>query len=81
MMKETLASTFDALKEQFGYTSKMQAPRITKVVVSMGVGKISDKNRLTFIRGRLATITGQKVADRIGSDCIPDVAALRPRSV
>ncbi|OGG59350.1 50S ribosomal protein L5 [Candidatus Kaiserbacteria bacterium RIFCSPHIGHO2_02_FULL_50_50] len=64
MMKETLASTFDALKGQFGYTSKMQAPRITKVVVSMGVGKISDKARLTFIRGRLANITGQKVADR-----------------
>lgn len=63
-MKEKITSAFDALRGTFGYTSRMQAPRITKVVVSTGVGKISDKARLALIRDRLAKITGQKVSDR-----------------
>jgi large subunit ribosomal protein L5 len=42
----------------------MQAPRIEKVVVSTGVGKIEDKQKLALIQDRLAQITGQKAAAR-----------------
>lgn len=62
--KQTKA--FDALKDQFGYTNKMQAPKIQKVTVSVGTGKKikQDKKANDFIAGRLATITGQKAAIR-----------------
>ncbi|MBM3261419.1 50S ribosomal protein L5 [Candidatus Kaiserbacteria bacterium] len=53
------SSTFDALKKDFSYTSIMQAPRIEKVVVSIGIGSIKDKKRIEFIQGRLVRITGQ----------------------
>ncbi len=52
------------LAEQFGYTSPMQGPRISKVIVSSGVGKKRDKKQLEIIEDRLAKITGQKPAAR-----------------
>jgi large subunit ribosomal protein L5 len=63
-MKEVVAGSFKALKEEFGYKNVMQAPKIEKVVLSTGVGKIEDKNKLALIQNRLALITGQKVAAR-----------------
>lgn len=63
-MKEKVSMAFDSLKGTFGYVNIMQAPRITKVVVSTGVGKIQDKQKLVLIQDRLAQITGQKVAPR-----------------
>ncbi len=42
----------------------MQAPRIEKVIVSTGTGKIEDKAKIALIQNRLATITGQKPAPR-----------------
>ena len=61
-MKEKLQTTFDALKDAFSYTNRMKAPRVEKVVVSTGTGKISDKNHIKLIEDRLARITGQKAA-------------------
>lgn len=58
------ATSFDALKGTFGYTNKMQAPKLTKVVVSTGTGKIKDKKKIELIQDRLARITGQKSAPR-----------------
>jgi large subunit ribosomal protein L5 len=55
---------FDSLKEKFGYKNKMEAPQITKVVVSTGVGSISDKKKIELIADRLSLITGQKPAQR-----------------
>lgn len=49
-----------SLKDRFGYTNPMQAPRITKVVVSTAVGSISDKKKRELIFERLAQIVGQK---------------------
>jgi len=63
-MKETLQGTFAALKEELGYTNAMQTPRIQKVVVSTGTGKIQDKQKLVLIQDRLARITGQKASPR-----------------
>ncbi len=62
--KDREKTAYDALAEQFGFTSRMQGPRIEKVVVSSGVGKKRDKKTIEFIEERLAEITGQKAAPR-----------------
>lgn len=59
-----LASTYDALKGDFSYTNVHQAPTIEKVVVSVGTGRIEDKQKIALIQDRLAKITGQKAAPR-----------------
>jgi large subunit ribosomal protein L5 len=49
------------LIERFGYSTPMQAPRIEKVTVNMGVGDAKqDSNMLEAATEQLATITGQK---------------------
>ena len=49
------------LVERFGYSTPMQAPRIQKVTVNMGVGDAKqDSNMLEAATQQLATITGQK---------------------
>ncbi len=50
------------LFKEFGYKSKMQIPRIEKIVVSMGVGEaIANKKLLESAVDELTLITGQKV--------------------
>jgi large subunit ribosomal protein L5 len=50
-----------ALVERFGYSSPMQAPRIEKITVNMGVGDAKqDSKVLDSASEQLATITGQK---------------------
>lgn len=64
MIHTKVASAYDALKDTFGYTNVMQSPRIEKVVVSVGTGRVQDKQREALIRDRLALITGQKPSPR-----------------
>ena len=50
-----------ALIERFGYSSPMQAPKIEKITVNMGVGEAKqDSKMLEQAQTELATITGQK---------------------
>ena len=50
-----------ALVKQFGYTSSMAVPRVTKVVVNMGVGEaIADGKLMDGAVDELAGIAGQK---------------------
>lgn len=63
-MKTKLTNVFDSLKDTFSYKNRMQAPRIEKVVVSVGTGKIDDKAKVELIQDRLAKITGQKMSPR-----------------
>jgi large subunit ribosomal protein L5 len=54
-----------ALMERFGYGSVMQAPRVVKVTVNMGVGDAKqDANMLEAATEQLGTITGQKPSVR-----------------
>ena len=53
---------FEALREGSGYTNRMQAPRLVKVVVTSGVGSIPDKKRREYIGNLLTQIAGQKAA-------------------
>src|SRR6185295_12252104 len=48
----------------FSYTSPMQGPRVSKIIVSSGVGKKRDKKVIEVIEDRLAKITGQKASAR-----------------
>jgi large subunit ribosomal protein L5 len=50
----------DALIERFGYTSAMQAPRLVKITLNMGVGDAKQDSRmLEAATEQLATIAGQ----------------------
>ena len=50
-----------SLVEQFGYTSVMQAPKVDKIVVNMGVGEAINNSRfLDDAVAELTQITGQK---------------------
>jgi large subunit ribosomal protein L5 len=50
-----------ALMKRFGYTSAMQAPKIEKIVLNMGVGDAKqDSKALEAAQEQLATIAGQK---------------------
>jgi len=49
------------LKAQFGFTSIMQVPRITKITLNMGVSEaVADKKVIEHAAGDLARIAGQK---------------------
>jgi large subunit ribosomal protein L5 len=51
-----------ALTEQFGYDNPMRVPKITKVVLNMGLGEaVTDKKVLDNAVGDLTKISGQKV--------------------
>jgi large subunit ribosomal protein L5 len=63
-VKEKNLSSFKTLKDTFGYSNVMQAPKLVKVVVSCGVGSQKDKKKIELITNRLTRITGQKAAPR-----------------
>lgn len=49
------------LKEKFGYTNPMQLPRLTKVVLNMGVGEaVGDSKLVKVAAEELAKIAGQR---------------------
>ncbi|MCB1670314.1 MAG: 50S ribosomal protein L5 [Gammaproteobacteria bacterium] len=51
-----------ALTKQFGYDNPMSVPKITKVVLNMGLGEaVADKKVLESAASDLAMISGQKV--------------------
>ncbi|HJL70529.1 MAG TPA: 50S ribosomal protein L5, partial [Anaerolineales bacterium] len=48
------------LVKEFGFTTLMQAPRVTKVVLNVGIGEAVDNGKvLDAAMGDLATVTGQ----------------------
>jgi large subunit ribosomal protein L5 len=50
-----------ALVRKFGYSSPMQAPRLTKITLNMGVGEAKqDSKMLDAARAQLADIAGQQ---------------------
>lgn len=65
LIQEQQKTAYETLKESFGWTNRMQAPRIEKVVISVGVGKMTkDKGKVELVANRLEQITGQKAASR-----------------
>lgn len=49
------------MTDAFGYTNPMQIPKLTKIIVNMGVGDaVGDSKKIGAACGDLAAITGQK---------------------
>lgn len=53
-----------AMQVKFGYKNIMSIPKIEKVVINAGVGRIRDEKQHEEIRKYLALISGQKSAPR-----------------
>ncbi len=50
-----------ALKDKFGYKNVMQIPRLTKIVINMGVGEaVADQKQIQAAAEEMALIAGQK---------------------
>ena len=65
IIETKIHNAFETLKSLFQWNNVMQTPRVEKVVVSVGVGRVrKDKQRIDLIQDRLAKITGQKVVPR-----------------
>ena len=61
LQEKYTADVLPALKTKFGRTNVHSIPKITKVVLNMGVGKaLQDKNRLGEAVDHLGQIAGQK---------------------
>ena len=61
LMKKYREEIVPALIKEFGYTTPMQAPKIEKVVINIGVGEATSNSKaLDDAVAELATITGQK---------------------
>ena len=55
------ATVRDALLDEFKYENPMQIPRLTKIVLNMGVGEgVQDRKKVDAALGDLALIAGQK---------------------
>ena len=71
IVKQKMDSAFDALQSLFQWSNAMQAPKVEKIVVSVGIGRVrKDKQRVELIQDRLAKITGQKVVPRMAKKSI-----------
>ncbi|MCH5268687.1 MAG: 50S ribosomal protein L5 [Lachnospiraceae bacterium] len=61
-LKETyLNEIVDAMTKKFGYKNKMQAPKLEKIVINMGVGEAKENSKvLDAAMAELEIISGQK---------------------
>lgn len=69
-VRERADASFEAMKADFGYKNKLQAPKITKVIISSTTGSIKDPKKKTLVGDRLTKITGQKVSEKAAKKSI-----------
>lgn len=62
--KDKIKKAILELKKELKEENPMALPRLVKVVVNTGTGRMRDKKRDELIMNRLSKITGQKVAPR-----------------
>ncbi len=62
--KQKEQNSYKTLKGQFGYKNALAAPRLVKVVISVGTGSMikKDKHKNDFVLDRISRIAGQKPA-------------------
>ena len=66
-----------ALKEEFSYSNVMQVPKLSKIVLSRGVGgAVADKKLIDYAVDEFTIITGQKAVSTISKK---DVATFKLR--
>lgn len=65
LMERYKAEIAPKLREEFSLSNVMMTPKLTKVVISMGVGQAAEeKGRMAAATADLATISGQKAEIR-----------------
>ncbi len=71
-VRELEKNSFETMKGEFGYKNPLSAPRLVKVVVSIGTGKgiKNNKNWNDHVSKRIAQITGQKPAIRVAKKAV-----------
>jgi large subunit ribosomal protein L5 len=68
LKKKYTEEIIPALTAQFGYTSKMQVPRLSKIVINRGVGQaIADKKIIDTAEQELTMIAGQKAVQTVST--------------
>jgi len=72
IVSDKIKGAYEALKGQFGYKNQMAAPKITKVLISVGTGKRArfDKTVHELVKDRLMRIAGQKPSPRLAKKSI-----------
>ncbi len=69
-VEELNKESYKALKEKLGLKNPMQAPRLSKIIITSGFGSIKDNRKIELIKDRLMKITGQKPALRVTKKAI-----------
>ena len=59
-IKEKIKESETSLMKEIGVKNSLASPKLVKVTLSSGIGKITDKKRKELIIDRLAKIAGQK---------------------
>lgn len=68
LKKEYKERIVPALAKEFGYTSVMQAPKLTKIVLNQGLGAaVADKKLIEIAINEMTAITGQKAVQTIST--------------
>jgi large subunit ribosomal protein L5 len=75
--KDYLDRVMNSLTEEFGYKNLMQVPKLSKIVLSRGVGAaVADKKLVDYAVDELTIITGQKAVPTLSKK---DVASFKLR--
>ena len=64
LQEKYIKEVVPAMREKFGYKNVMAVPKIEKVVVNVGVGRLRDEKEHEEVKKYLALITGQKPSPR-----------------
>lgn len=65
LKKKYLNDIIPALKQEFGYKSVMQVPKLKKIVLNQGIGKaVADKKLIQNAQDELTLIAGQRAIQR-----------------
>ncbi|TQD34842.1 50S ribosomal protein L5 [Haloflavibacter putidus] len=77
LKQEYKDKVISALTEEFSYENKMEVPKLTKIVISRGVGgAVADKKLIDHAVEELTAISGQKAVSTISKK---DVASFKLR--
>ncbi len=77
LKQEYRSKIVSALTEEFGYKNIMEVPKLSKIVVSRGVGEaVADKKLIDYAVEEISNITGQKAVATLSKK---DVASFKLR--
>ncbi len=69
-VQDKFKKALPSLTKNLGLSNNMSAPRIEKVIVSVGTASYKDKKKYELVLNRLAQITGQKPATTVAKKSI-----------